>query len=336
MAGKAEQKAGGRVPDGYTTIVRPDLAEVIPLIKYSREDATPYLTAGIVLVKDPANGQFHICYVRMAFIGGNKLIFNAATPRIKKIVASTVGQGRRLDLTILIGPPTEIILTAGMSMPKGIDKFKVAVALANGEIKLVKDKTTTYAFPSEFVFKATVIPEYTSEGPFGDLKGLYSFKPENPICLVRKVIHRKKPLFHSVSAGTSNEHFWLVTMGVRYYLEKLKQKYDYFLRYSMPTFGVGRIAFLVMKENFNREEFVQQLWKIPITRTFVFVNRDVNTRSAADILWAVTQRARDVDNFMFSEKKHPVFQERKLVIDATVADYNLWDNRRIEVFRGEA
>ena len=329
---QAEQKEGCRTPEGYTTIVRPDLADIIPLIKYSREDATPYLTAGIVLVKDPASGQFHICYVRMAFVGSNKLIFNAATPRIRRIVDSTVGKGNMLDVAILIGPPTEIILMAGMSMPKGIDKLKVAMALSRGEISLTRDQTTTYVFPSEFVFKATVIPEYASEGPFGDLKGLYSYKSRNPICLVKKVFHRKNPLFHSVSAGTSNEHFWLVTMGARYHLEKLKRTYDYFLRYAMPSFGVGRIAFLVMKENFDREEFVQHLWKTPITRTFVFVNRDVNTRSATDILWAVTQRARDVDNFMFSQKKHPVFHERKLVIDATVDNFEFWDNRRIEVY----
>ena len=328
----AGQKEGSRFPDGYIRVSNPDLAEIIPQIKYSQEDGAPYLTAGIVLVKDPASGKFHICYVRMAFNGGNKLIFNAATPRIKKIVESTVGRGQRLDVTILIGPPSEIILAAGMSMPGGVDKLKVALALAGSEVNLVADRSTAFVFPSEFVLKATIIPEYTSEGPFGDLKGLYSYKARNPICLVEEVIHRENPLFHSVSAGTSNEHFWLVTMGARYDLEKLKQKYDDFLRYTLPAFGVGRIAFLVMKENFNREEFVQHLWKIPITRTFVFVNQDVNTRSGADILWAVTQRARDVENFMFSGKKHPVFQERKLVIDATVTDLGLWDNRRIEVY----
>jgi 2,5-furandicarboxylate decarboxylase 1 len=331
MAKPSELRIGEPLPSGYDVIKNPDLAEVLPLITYSQEDATPYLTSGIVLVRDPLSNGHHLCYVRMAILGGSKLIFNAATPRIKKIVELTVGQNQPLEVTILIGPPVELLLTAGMSLPHGVDKLNAAAAMSGNDVRFCGSHAM-YPLPSEFALRGRVIPEYMPEGPFGDLKGLYSFKSQNPICVIEEVIRRKNPLFHSISAGTSREHFWLVTMGVRYLLEKLRRRFPHFVRYSLPLFGFGRVALMTMRPDFNRDELVKELWNIPITRMFVLVNADVNLRSATDILWAIIQRAKDVENFMFSDRKHPVFQERKLAVDATVSDLTQWDNRRISVY----
>ncbi len=323
-------KSASQIPGGYTVIDRPDITKILPLMTYCQEDGGPYLTSGIVLVTDPQTERSHLCVVRMAIGGKNRLICNPVTQRIRKIVDLTVGRNQPLEVAILIGAPVELMLTACMSMPDDVDELSVAATMAGAEVSVTTDGAL---FPAEFVIKGTLIPEYEPEGPFGDLKGLYSFKRKNPACVIEEVITRDKPLFHSISAGTAKEHIWLVTMGARYFLEKLKQEFPYFIRYTLPFFAGGRLAILVMREDFRRDEFVEKLWDIPIARLFVLVNRDVNLRSATDVLWAITQRAKDTEDVRFSDRKHPVFQERKIAIDTTVSDLSLWDNRRIAVYQ---
>jgi len=171
------------------------------------------------------------------------------------------------------------------------------------------------------------------EGPFGDLKGVYSLRERNPLCLIDELHQRKDPLFHSVSAGVSREHVTLVTMGPLLYLERLKRSQSSITKYELPRFGGGRVAVLAVNGEWKTDQLIEELWKIPIVHALIFVNQDVDTKSASDLFWAILQRAKGRENFQFSEQQHQVFQERKIAIDATVKDLSLWDNRRIRVFR---
>jgi 2,5-furandicarboxylate decarboxylase 1 len=266
----------------------------------------------------------------LAVIEENMLLFNGATPNIRKIVENTVGQGEELEVNILIGPPVEIILLACMSL-RGEDKLRITQALS-GDGLAFSMEGLPFPHQSEYVLKATVIPEYQKEGPFGDLLGLYSVKEKNPECHVSQAICRKNPIYHSVMAGVSHEHAELVAMGARFLLDRIKRKTPGVTDYQVPSFGVGRMALIKVVEGFNVEEIVSRLWSLPIVRLMIFVNEDVDISSPLDIFWAVIQRAKEAEDFQFSEKMHPVFKEKKVVVDATVSELKSWGNRRIKVF----
>jgi UbiD family decarboxylase len=315
----------------YHLLKSPDLPQSLPLLKYSREDATPYLTAGILLTRHPSSGRRQLCFVRMAMVGGHRLLLNPATPHVRSLVNDTLGQGQELPLAVLIGPPVEIILLAGLSVPDGVDKLEVGQAMA-GDGLAFSEETLPIPLGTEYVLKGRLIPQYGKEGPFGDLKGLYSVKEKNPLFFVDELRVAHDPLFHSISAGRAREHVTLVSMGPLVLLESLKRDCPGIVRYELPRFGGGRLAVFVVKQGFNPDAIAARLWRIPILRGFVFINEDVNRQSAEDLWWALLQRAKDRDNFRFSEEKHDVFQERKFVIDATAGDLASWENRRVAVF----
>jgi UbiD family decarboxylase len=266
----------------------------------------------------------------MAVITGNTVLFNAATPNIRRIVEGTVGQGEELEVSILIGPPVEIILLACISLQRE-DKLGTAQALAGRGLAFSVDGVP-FPHQSEYVLRATVVPKYRQDGPFGDLLGLYSVKDKSPECHVSQAICRKHPHYHSVMAGTSREHAELLAMGVRFLLNRIKRKTPGIIDYQVPAFGVGRIALISVVEGFRVEDLVPELWSIPITRLIVFVNEDVDISSPSDILWAVIQRAKDADAFHFGEKQRGVFKESKLIVDASLPELTSWRNRRIRVF----
>ena len=93
---------------------------------------------------------------------------------------------------------------------------------------------------------------------------------------------------------------------------------------------------LVVADGFRPAALAERLWTISSVRGFVAVNRDVGARSAADVLWAVGERAKDAERFAFSTAGMPGVKPGKFLVDATEADLDDWNHRRIEVYRPPA
>ena len=104
--------AGDSLDGSHRRIDRPDLLRELPAIRHSAEDSGPYLTSGILVVRDEEAGGHHFCYVRMAMAGGSRLMVNPATRRMKTLVERGLAHGKPMDVAVLIGPPAEVILSA--------------------------------------------------------------------------------------------------------------------------------------------------------------------------------------------------------------------------------
>lgn len=310
----------------------PDLARLLPAMRYSRDDATPYLTSGILLARDPATGAHHVCFVRMSVAGGNKLLVNPATSRIRRIVEETLGRGGSLDVAILVGAPSEVTLMACVHAGDGVDKLAVAQALG-GDCLAYTDDPLPLPLSTEYALTGRIVPSYEREGPVGDQKGLYSLRERNPVCLVDAIRVRREPRFHSISGGVSREHVELVTLGPRAVLERLRRETPELLRYELPFYAGGRLAVLVVADGFRPAALAERLWSISSVRGFVAVNRDVGARSASEVLWAIVERARDAERFAFSGAGTPGVKPGKFLVDATEVDPDDWNHRRIEVYR---
>ena len=316
----------------YQVLSKPNIEALLPVARYCQGDGTPYITSGIVLARFPGSRRRHVCYMRFAVLGGNRLLANPATPRIIETVKQSVGRGEELDICILIGVPPEISLMACVSMPGEQDKLEVAQSMSRGELAFSPDELPL-PLSTEFVLKARIIPEYAPEGPFGEVGGMYSVKDRNPVCVVDELWHRSDAVFHSLSAGMAKEHLELVALGPRACLERLQRKYPQIIRYDLPAFGGDRLAVLAVRGALDVSALREQLWDIPIVRGFVFVNEDLAGNSAAEVLWAILQRAGNSDHFSFSESRHPLYHTDKFCVDATVKDTRAWEHRRIDVYR---
>lgn len=271
----------------------------------------------------------------MSVAGGNKLLVNPATSRIRRIVQDTVGRGEPLDVAILVGAPSEVTLMACVNVGDGVDKLEVAQAMA-GDALAFTDDPLPLPISTEYALTGRIVPTFEREGPVGDQKGLYSVRERNPACLVDAARIRREPWFHSVSGGVSREHIELVTLGPRAALEWIRRDTPELLRYELPFYAGGRLAVLVVADGFRPASLAERLWKISSVRGFVAVNRDVAARSAPDVLWAIVERAVDGERFAFSRGPTPGVKPGKFLIDATEADPADWNHRRIEVYRPPA
>ncbi len=314
----------------YDVVANPVLLDQIPNIVHSEHDATPYITSGVVLARNPDTGNHHISYIRLSVLDGNKFYFNPRTPRMKEIAELTVGKGENLEIAVLIGGPVEAMLLGALGFTEDDDELKIAQALSNGEL-IFADRDLPVPLGTEIVLFGTVEPEYGEEGPFGDMKGLY-ITNENPICRVTKMWRCKDVNYHSILGGKSQEHVGLARMKMLHQLEHFKQKKSYILDYHLPKYAASQMCLVTVEDGITLDKVDKELFDIRLIEKFVLLNKDTDPTSAEDVLWAMTHRANEEKDFSFVEMENIFGRPGLMIIDATTADPTEWTSIRVKVF----
>lgn len=310
----------------------PDLRARLPAIRHSADDATAYLMSGILLARHPDHGRHHLCFVRAAMVGGDRLVVNPATARVREIIERTVAAGRELPAALLVGAPAEVTLAACVTAPAGVDKLAIAQALA-GDVLAYSDDLLPLPLATEVALVGRIVPAWEREGPVGDQKGLYSVRDRNPLFVADELRVRKDPRFHVIAGGVSAEHVELVTLGPRAVLERIRRTTPGLLDYRLPRFAGGRLGVLVVDDGFDPRRIVDTLWSISSVRGFVAVNRDVDPSLPAEVLWSIVERAGSSERFAFAGPGTAGVKPGKFLIDATEGDLADWNHRRIAVRR---
>src|SRR5207245_3007368 len=90
------------------------------------------------------------------------------------------------------------------ALPEGFDEAMFAGFLQGRRVEFTRGKTVSISVPAsaEFVLEGVVPPrERRMEGPFGDHFGHYSDAAEFPVFHIRKVTHRRNPVYTGTVVG---------------------------------------------------------------------------------------------------------------------------------------
>jgi 2,5-furandicarboxylate decarboxylase 1 len=226
----------------------PDITKILPVMQYSVLDAGPYITSGVVFMKDPDTGRRNISFIRLMVKGPKKLGFNPKSLHNKAYYNKIALAGKRMEVAIALGPPSEMLAAGAAHIPEGADELEVATALAppeqRGELAVTKCRTVDIEVPagSEIVIEGVVSTDLEPEGPFGDWTGCYARPQNKPTLDITRVSHRKDTVYQTILPGTSKEQILLTI--VRFYpeLEALRERYPEVRDLMVPEYGLGRLA----------------------------------------------------------------------------------------------
>ena len=184
-----------------------DLRQLLPVPTFHEFDSAPFITAGILAVRD--GGINLISIRRMQMLEGNKLSILIESPGLWQKYAAAEKEGKPLEVAIMFGVHPLITLTSQINSAQyGVDKFAVAQALTSENIELVSGKTVDIPVltSSEIVLEGRMIPhQRRTEGPFGEIAGYYGPASEQPYVEVSAVTMRRNPWFETIFPG-SHEH----------------------------------------------------------------------------------------------------------------------------------
>ncbi|MBI2880231.1 MAG: UbiD family decarboxylase [Candidatus Tectomicrobia bacterium] len=267
----------------------------LPLMRYHDTDAAPYLTAGIVLAKDPESGAYNLSFNRMMLKGRDRFgIFMTVGKHLHEIYSRREELGEALPIAVSLGNHPAWALGALYIGPYQVDELGVIGGLMKRPLEMVPAKTVDLLVPAraEIVLEGEILPfERETEGSFAEFHG-YATKPkERQVVRVKAVTHRRGAIYQDILGGPHREHLVLPTLPMEANLERA-------VRAAVPSMAALRIAApftlivsiqkrypgqpkSAMLAAFGAELYLKQV---------IVVDEDIDVNDFSRVLWAVATR----------------------------------------------
>ncbi len=190
----------------FKTSMKADLTK-LPVPTFYKKDGGAYLTAGVIIAKDPETEVRNASIHRMLVKGKNRLGVRIVPRNLYTYYRKAEEIDEPLEIAIAIGMNPATLLASCTSIPITADELEVANTFHNGEMKLVKCDTVDLEVPDcEILLEGQIIPyERAPEGPFVDLTDTYDVVRQEPVIKIEKMHYKDKPLYHAIMPA-GNEH----------------------------------------------------------------------------------------------------------------------------------
>jgi 2,5-furandicarboxylate decarboxylase 1 len=280
----------------------------LPVAKYSPDDGGRYITAGIVVSKDPETGIPDIGHYRFEVVDKQTMTF-LALPNHR--FGRHLAKARRLGHTtyhaaLVIGVDPVMAYTCPVQVPDGTNDFEVVGGMRGAALELVRCKTIDVDVPAraELVFELEVdMTKEAFEGPLGEFTGYYTPGSKKPIARINAITHRNNAYFQALLTGVppTENHILKQLPYEASYFAMLKAQHPTLASVALPASGgVAFYIVIAMKQRYAGEARHAILTAIASTqrpKMVVVVDPDIDVRNPDQVEWAIAfrcQPARDV------------------------------------------
>lgn len=305
----------------------------LPIPVHHEKDNGQYITAGVVVAKNPRTGERNVSIHRLQVTDKNHLGVLLLPRHLMAFQRMAEQAGKPLDVAICIGLDPITLLSSQAIAALNFDEFGIAGALYGEPMELVKGETIDLEYPAhaEIVLEGKILPNIRQpEGPFGEYPKYYGPKKDREVIELTCMVSRKNPIYQTIVPAT-DEHTMLGAVAREGGVLKI-------IQHAVPTAkavhltpgGTGRYHLVVQIDKKNAGEaknaIFAALGSSQEIKHVVVVDTDVNIFDPIDVNWAIATRCQaDRDVFIVAgacgNKLDPSSDDglsAKMGIDATV------------------
>ena len=307
-----------------------------PFIQHGAKDGGRYISAGMVIAKDPETGVRNVSFNRMQIKGADKTgLRMSPTQDLEAYYKKAVAMNKPLELAVVIGSHPMCQLAAACGPARDVDEMEIAGALRGEPMEMVKCKTVDIEVPAyaEMVLEGYLNPgELEDEGPFGDFMGFYIEVFKNQVFHINCLTMRRDPMVQLIRAGSRDD---ITLLGspreaqIKRALENINIDVTAINIMITGNYLTCAIAIRKQYEYEVKNALMAAFASFKFLKNCIIVDHDVDVFDPADIFWAMSSRMRAeqglliVPNSMgFGRDKYGI-HTTKLGIDAT-APFNEW------------
>lgn len=310
----------------------------LPILKTWKGDAGRFITLPVVITKDPETGVYNAGTYRMQVFDGETTGMHWQAQKTGAMhLKSARKVGKPLEVAVAIGVHPSIIFSSISPLPDGMDEISFAGFIRGERVKVVKGDSVGLRYPAEaeIILEGYVDPlEIREEGPFGDHTGYYTPVDLYPVFHIKKIYHRKNPIYHSTVVGKLwNEDVIIGRAIEKMFLPAIKFQFPEVVDLFLPEEGLfNSVCFVSIRKKYSGQGrkvgmAILSSGQMMFTKYVVVVDEDINVRDRKSVLWAVSTRTdpyRDVELIKLSVADSldhaSMFPNSggKMIVDATV------------------
>jgi UbiD family decarboxylase len=275
-----------------------DLAR-LPIPTYFPGDAGRYLTAGLLVARDPATGVETEGYHRFQVKGRDRMgVSLHSRRRMFEYQRRAEALKQPLPCAIALGVHPLVSMGSLAYPPADVGKFEVVGGLLGDPLEVAPCATIDLQVPAaaEIVIEGEILAGVREpEGPFGEFTGYFSRRSTEHVFVAKAIAMRERPWFQSIGSGRAGDH--ITTLGLVREAEihnALTRVIPNVAGVHVPLSGTSSFtAYVAIKQ--GRPGEAKHV--IPIVlgvdhylKLVIVVDDDIDVFDESDVLWAVATR----------------------------------------------
>lgn len=314
-----------------------DIDRLLPALTHYERDSGPFVTSGMVTMRNPATGAVERTLCRMQLRPPDGLgmgFLTAPFVDLLPLLSEQVSAGQPQQVAITMGFEPSVLLSAALAPSPGVDKLAVGGGVRGMPVEVVSGPLTGLPVPAraEFLVEGVLQVPGEFDGPMGESNGYYQSTEVTPTCRIQAVHHRADPIYQAL-LPTGPESDTLLALVIEAALATTIRGAFPFVRrvsFSPGSFGASLVVSVAPAPPEQVRELVQHLLELNRTKKVVVVADDIDPGDLARVEWSIVTRSQpDRDVVVVSGKPgHPIdptcLPERitsRIGIDATGFDH---------------
>ena len=281
-----------------------DLEAMFPALTHSLADIGRFITAGVILVRDPETGVSNASYHRLQLIGENRTAIKLDYGRhLRAALEKAQAKGADLEIAVCLGADIALMFAAafmGSQMPEAADELAAAGGIKGSPLLVAPCKTNSLRVPAntEIVLEGRIsCTETCEEGPFAEFVGYLSGEGKAPVFTVDAVTHRLDPIYPAIN-GYGRE-----TIMLRKYvletsvLSALSEAIPTVTDVELTAGGLYRFHLVIQvskrsgrDDGFERNAIMVAIGCLKDLDQVVVVDDDINIRDIHEVEYAIATR----------------------------------------------
>jgi len=276
----------------------------LPMMTYHEGDAAPYITAGVVLARDPETGECNASFNRLMYKDRNRAgIFMTVGKHLHEIYSRAEDRGKPLPITISIGNHPAWGLGALYIGAYGRSELGIIGGLLGSAVEIIEGELEGNLIPAhaEIVLEGYVEPYLREEeGPFCEFSGYATGKGLRPVVSIKCMHLRKNAIYQDICGGQHREHLVVATIPMEANLYQA-------IKACVPTLVDVHVpapfcVVVSIKKRFQGQAqaaiiaaFAAEMY----LKNVIVVDDDIEITDLQQVLWAVATRSQaDRDIFV--------------------------------------
>ncbi len=275
----------------------PDLSALLPAPIFHAGDAGSYLTAGVLMARDPVSGVLNTGIHRLQLKGKNRLGVFLASPPLSDYFKRAEQDGKALPVAVALGLHPAELLAAAVTIKKDLkSKVDLAGAMAGRPVTLAPAVSIDLPIPAlaEIILEGEIVPGVREEeGPFGESTGYY-FQAQSPVIEVKTVTCRRDPILSVIMPwGMETEVILSAFSGAELWQE-LNRLIPAVLEVAFLPGALTFQGVIKVAPNLSSRE-VHRLIYLALNldrrlKHVVVVDEDIDIHNPREVLWALATR----------------------------------------------
>jgi UbiD family decarboxylase len=278
-----------------------DLARLLPVPTWFERERGPYITAGVIVAKDPQTGRRNVSIARLRLEGGARLMAGIAhNHHLHRLAMHALALHRPLEVAVAIGNHAAVLLASQMYVELGFDEFGIAGGLLREPLRLVKCRTVDLEVPAEaeIILEGRLHPDQPiEEGPVSEFPGFYvSYGPGLAVditCLTR----RSDAVYQAIVPGFAPEHCLLGAVAIEAIVSQALQRAIPSVRRVLVTDGgMGRLHAVISMHRpplgEGKRAVLLAMGQVNLLKLVIAVEADVDPEDWQQVEWSLAARFR--------------------------------------------